>query len=174
MNAPRPLPVRCREAVHPSWTTPRRRTPVMLRTTRSRILRARRGDPVSTLIAIGYPDATTGLCAAEAVDRLADDVAIQPEAAAAIGCLGDGEFWVTTTHEVVGNGESWGMFWELLFGLAFFAPLCGMPVGAGLGDLLGKIEKTGLDAELADQLRDLVRPGTSALFLVVTDVSPER
>jgi uncharacterized membrane protein len=128
---------------------------------------------VSTLIAIGYPDATTALRAADAVDRLADDVAIQPEAAAAIGRVGDGEFWVTTTHQVVGNGESWGMFWGLLFGLAFFVPLCGMPIGAGLAGLLGNIEKTGLDAEFTDQLRDLLRPDTSALFLVVTKGSQE-
>jgi uncharacterized membrane protein len=66
------------------------------------------------------------------------------------------------------------MFWGLLFGLVFFVPLCGMPIGAGLAGLLGKIEKTGLDAEFTDQLRDLLRPGTSALFLVVTKGSRER
>jgi uncharacterized membrane protein len=49
-----------------------------------------------------------------------------------------------------------------------------MAVGAGLGALFGKIEKTGIDKEFADQVRELVQPGTSALFLVVEKVTPDK
>jgi uncharacterized membrane protein len=49
-----------------------------------------------------------------------------------------------------------------------------MAVGAGLGALMGKIEKTGIDAEFQKQVRDMLKPGTSALFVVVEKVTPDK
>jgi uncharacterized membrane protein len=66
------------------------------------------------------------------------------------------------------------MFWGLLFGVLFFVPVFGMAVGAGLGALMGKVEKTGINKEFQNQVRDLVKPGTSALFLVVEKVTPDK
>ena len=37
------------------------------------------------------------------------------------------------------------MFWGLLFGLLFFIPVFGLAVGAGLGALMGKVTKSGID-----------------------------
>ena len=67
----------------------------------------------------------------------------------------------------------YGMFWGLLFGLLFFVPLFGLAVGAGIGALLAKIEESGVDKEFQRQVQDLLQPGTSALFLVVENVTPE-
>jgi uncharacterized membrane protein len=55
-----------------------------------------------------------------------------------------------------------------------FVPVFGMAVGAGLGALFGKLEKTGIDAQFRDQVRDMLKPGTSALFLVVEKVTPDK
>ena len=66
------------------------------------------------------------------------------------------------------------MFWGMLFGMLFFVPFFGMAVGAGLGALMGKVEKTGIDKEFQDQVRDMLKPGTSALFLVVEKVTPDK
>jgi uncharacterized membrane protein len=66
------------------------------------------------------------------------------------------------------------MLWGLLFGLLFFVPLFGMAVGAGLGALMGKLEKSGIDREFQRQVRDMLQPGTSALFLVVDKVTPDK
>ncbi len=49
-----------------------------------------------------------------------------------------------------------------------------MAVGAGLGALLGKIEKGGVNKAFQQQVRDMVRPGTSALFLIVEKVTPDK
>jgi uncharacterized membrane protein len=51
---------------------------------------------------------------------------------------------------------------------------CGMAVGAGLGALIGKVEKSGIDKQFQDQVRDMLKPGTSALFLVVEKVTPDK
>jgi uncharacterized membrane protein len=74
----------------------------------------------------------------------------------------------------VAGGATYGMFWGLLFGLLFFIPVFGMAIGAGLGALMGKVEKTGVDKQFQQQVRDMLKPGTSALFVVVEKVTPDK
>jgi uncharacterized membrane protein len=66
------------------------------------------------------------------------------------------------------------MFWGLLFGLLFFIPFFGLAIGAGMGALMGKITKSGIDRQFQDQVRDMLQPGTSALFLMVEKVTPDK
>ena len=66
------------------------------------------------------------------------------------------------------------MLWGLLFGVLFFVPFLGVAVGAGLGAIMGRITKAGIDNDFQDQVRDLLQPGTSALFLMVDKVTPDR
>jgi uncharacterized membrane protein len=129
---------------------------------------------MAELVAIGYPDETTASLAAEEVQRLAQDLIIEPDAVAVIVRDKEGKYHVHTSHHAVGGGATWGMFWGLLFGLLFFVPVFGMAVGAGLGALFGKVEKSGINKEFQDQVRDLVQPGTSALFVVVEKVTPDK
>jgi len=129
---------------------------------------------MATLVAIGYDNERTAAEAAEEVKRLSQDLVIEPDAVAVIVRDAKGEYHVTTSHHAVGVGASWGMFWGLLFGLLFFVPVFGMAVGAGLGAVMGKIEKTGIDKQFQQQVRDLVPPGTSALFMIVERASPDK
>ena len=66
------------------------------------------------------------------------------------------------------------MFWGLLFGVLFFIPVCGVAVGSGLGAILAKVTETGIDREFAARVRDMVKPGTSCLFLLVEKVTPDK
>jgi uncharacterized membrane protein len=129
---------------------------------------------MADLIAIGYDDETTAAAAAAEVDQLTRDLIIEPDAVAVIVRDKEGKYKVTTSHHPVGAGASYGMFWGLLFGLLFFVPVFGMAVGAGLGALLGKVEKTGISKEFQEQVRDMVQPGTSALFVIVEKVTPDK
>lgn len=128
---------------------------------------------MANLIAIGYDGETTAHEAAEEVYRLADELLIQPDAVAVIVRDSEGQYTVSTNHHPVGAGSTWGMFWGLLFGLLFFIPVCGLAVGAGLGAIMGKVAKTGIDGEFSEQVRAMVKPGTSCLFLIVENVTPE-
>ena len=58
--------------------------------------------------------------------------------------------------------------------MLFFIPVFGMAVGAGLGALMGKVTKTGIDSQFQDQVRGMLKPGTSALFLMVEKVTPDK
>jgi uncharacterized membrane protein len=129
---------------------------------------------MADLIAIGYPDQATAAAAADEARRLARDLIIEPDAIAVIDRDADGKFHVHTSHHPVGTGASWGMFWGLLFGMLFFIPFFGLAIGAGLGALMGKITKSGIDREFQAQVRDMLQPGTSALFLMVEKITPDK
>jgi uncharacterized membrane protein len=129
---------------------------------------------MSTLIAIGYPDETIAERAAEETRRLAADLIIQPDAIAVIKRDKDGKFRVTTSHHPVAGTASWGMFWGFLFGLLFFVPLFGMVVGAGLVALMGLVEKFGIDKVFQERVRDMLQPGTSALFIIAEEITLDK
>src|SRR5262245_7613950 len=130
---------------------------------------------MSDLIAIGYPDETTAIAAEQEAQRLAGELVIQPDAIAAIVRHEDGKFKVITNQgSTTGGGAIWGSFWGLLFGLLFFVPFFGMAVGAGLGALMGHVTKSGIDKEFQSQVQDMLEPGTSALFLIVEKVTPDK
>jgi uncharacterized membrane protein len=129
---------------------------------------------MADLIAIGYDDTTTALAAMDEVEHLAEDLVIQPDAVAAIVRSPEGKFRTVTNQHLVGAGATWGVFWGLLFGMLFFVPVLGMAWGAGLGALMGKISKSGIDKNFQDQVREQVQPGTSALFLIVEQMTADK
>jgi len=130
---------------------------------------------VAELIAIGYDDqATAGEALAE-VETLSRDLIIETDAAAAIVRKPDGKYSVTTNHgPTTGAGATWGMFWGLLFGVLFFIPVFGMAVGAGLGALFAHLEKSTIDKQFQEQVRAMLKPGTSALFMVIEKATPDK
>jgi uncharacterized membrane protein len=129
---------------------------------------------VAELIAIGYDDEETAGKAAEEVYRLQKDLIIEPEAVAVIVRDQEGKYHVTTNHHPVAEGFTWGMFWGVLFGLLFFIPLFGLAVGGAFGALFGAIEKAGLDKHFQQEVRDMVQPGTSALFMIVDKMTTDK
>ena len=129
---------------------------------------------MADLIAIGYPDETTAFTAAEEARQLASSLVIQPDAIAVIARDKDGSYHVTTSHHPMTKGASWGMFWGFLFGLLFFIPVFGLAIGAGLGALMGKFAKASIDQQFQDQVRDMIKPGTSALFLMLEQATPDK
>ena len=120
-----------------------------------------------TLVAIGYPSEATAAAAADTVQRIAFDLAIDPDSAVVVRRDREGKFHVTTTHNAVGASATWGTLWGLLLGTWFLVPVFGIAPAPGPGALEARIESAGIDAEFRDQVRDVVQPGTSALFLVV-------
>ena len=43
-----------------------------------------------------------------------------------------------------------------------------------MGALMGKMAKTSIDKQFQDQVRDMLKPGTSALFLMLEKVTPDK
>jgi uncharacterized membrane protein len=49
-----------------------------------------------------------------------------------------------------------------------------MAVGAGMGALMGKFTKTSIDKQFEEQVRGMIKPGNSALFLMLEKVTPDK
>jgi uncharacterized membrane protein len=77
-------------------------------------------------------------------------------------------------HNLTSSGALGGAFWGLLFGLIFFVPLFGMAVGAAFGALSGALSDVGIDDDFIKRVRDDVKPGSSALFLLSAGAVPDR
>jgi uncharacterized membrane protein len=73
-------------------------------------------------------------------------------------------------HDLTGAGALGGAFWGLLFGLIFFIPFFGMAVGAAMGALAGKFSDYGISKTFIKDVGEKVTEGTSALFLMTSDV----
>ena len=75
---------------------------------------------------------------------------------------------------LAGIGALQGAFWGMLFGLIFFVPFFGLAVGAAFGALGGKMADYGIDDNFIKQTREKVTQGTSALFLLTSDVVKDK
>jgi uncharacterized membrane protein len=131
---------------------------------------------MATLVAIGYPDETTAEQAQDTVHQLESELIIQADQVAAISRDLDGKYHVHTSHggASAGGGAVWGGFWGFLFGLLFFIPFFGLALGAGMGALFGHFGEKGIDKAFQQQVRDHLQPGTSALFLIVEQATPDK
>ena len=131
---------------------------------------------MSTLVAIGYPDETTAEQAQKTVQELQSELIIQASQVAAISRDQKGDYHVHTHYgaEGTGAGAMWGGFWGLLFGLLFTIPWVGLALGAGMGALFGHFREKGIDKGFQKQVRDHLKPGTSALFLIVQQVTEDK
>ncbi len=131
---------------------------------------------MATLVAIGYPHQSTAEKARATVWQLEEELVIQADEVAVISRDRDGKYHVHTSHSGISTagGAIWGGFWGLLFGMLFFIPFAGWAMGAGLGALLGHRKDDGIDGAFKEQVRDYLQPGTSALFMVIEHVSPDK
>jgi len=131
---------------------------------------------MATLVAIAYPDQTTADDARRTVQTLEAELIIQADQVAAISRDTSGKYHVTTTHggATSGGGAVWGGVWGFLFGLIFFVPFAGLALGAGMGALFGHFGKNAIDKAFQEQVRDAVKPGTSALFMIIEKATPDK
>ena len=75
---------------------------------------------------------------------------------------------------LAGIGALGGAFWGMLFGLIFFIPFLGLAIGAAIGAVMGSMAPVGIDKDFIENVRNKVTEGTSALFLLTTDVTLDR
>jgi uncharacterized membrane protein len=134
-----------------------------------------RRQRMATLLAIGYPDQGTAEQAMQTVQELQSELIIQADQVASISRDLEGKYHVHTNHAGgAGAGAWWGGFWGMLFGLLFFIPFAGLALGAGMGALFGHFGAKGIDKAFQEQVRDYVKPGTSALFMVIEQATPDK
>jgi uncharacterized membrane protein len=86
----------------------------------------------------------------------------------------DGKVKVKQAQSLVGAGALGGAFWGMLIGLIFWVPWLGLAAGALGGALGGALTDTGVDDKFIKEVGDTIEPGHSALFLLVSQSTPDK
>jgi uncharacterized membrane protein len=130
---------------------------------------------VATLTVWKFPDAFGAERTESILERLQKEELITIHDAAMVSWPEDAKKPKTRQlNNLAGAGALGGSFWGLLFGLIFFVPLLGMAMGAAMGALGGAMSDVGIDDDFIDSVRNQVTPGTSALFLMTSDVVTDK
>lgn len=125
---------------------------------------------MSDLIVIGYPDEKTAQKVWDELVKLEHDYLVDLEDAAIIRRDRKGKLHtITPAHHAVALGTFSGMFWGVLIGLLFLFPLAPVVGVAGgiMGAALGAAENLGVRDDFKQRVQDLVKPGTSAILVIL-------
>src|SRR5918997_4775175 len=126
--------------------------------------------PQATLTAWKFKSATGAQDAEDTIVRLSrENLVVVHDAAVVSWPEGAKKPKTRQLHSLAGVGALGGTFWGMLFGLIFFVPLLGAAIGAATGALTGALTDVGIDDGFINRVRDEVRPGTSALFVMSSD-----
>lgn len=129
---------------------------------------------MSNLVVVAFKDTDTASdCLAE-VASLQQQQLIKLSDAATLVRTADGKVKIKQARSLVGEGTLGGAFWGILIGMLFFVPFVGMAVGAAMGALSGKFSDYGIDDNFIKEVGDKIKPGTSALFLLIENAQPDR
>jgi uncharacterized membrane protein len=86
----------------------------------------------------------------------------------------DGKVKIKQAVSLAGSGALSGAFWGMLIGLIFLMPGLGALVGAAAGGLSGKMVDLGIDDRFIKDVGAAIPLGSSALFLLIHQVTPDR
>ena len=137
---------------------------------------------MSELIVVGFEDTEQADRALNELVRLTKEHLIDLEDAVVAIRSPDGTVRIKQSVNLVGLGAAQGSLsgalWGSLVGLLFLNPLIGFAVGgaigAGSGALSGSMVDYGIDDNLIKQIGQTLQPDTSALFLLIRKVQPEK
>ncbi len=131
---------------------------------------------MSDLIVIAYDTEEKGFEALETVDRLQrlQQLRLVDAAVAVKDQKGKVTIKQTLEHNNTGTAAAWGGFWGLLIGLLFLSPIFLGVIGALLGALIGKSQDIGIDNKFIKEVGDSLKPGNSALCMLVLDVTEDK
>ncbi|CAD5917310.1 DUF1269 domain-containing protein [Planktothrix agardhii 1806] len=129
---------------------------------------------MSDLIAIAYDDEYKAEEVRMTLIKLQKEHLIELEDAAVIVKNAEGKIKLKQAVDLTTAGAVSGGFWGLLIGTLFLSPLLGAAVGAAAGAASGALSDIGVDDKFMKSLGETLQPKTSALFVLVRKVTPDK
>ena len=129
---------------------------------------------MSTLIAIGYPDASTAEEVRGVLVQATKEKLVDLQDAVVVEHRSDGKLKLHQAISTTGAGAAGGALWGGLIGLLFLAPLFGMAIGAASGAVAGKVTDAGVNDDFMKQLGAKMAPGTAALIALGSSNAPDK
>lgn len=129
---------------------------------------------MSELIVIGYDNLFQAEEVRTKLLKLQRDYLIDLEDAVVAVKDADGKVKLNQYYQLTQAGAIGGGFWGALVGMLFLNPLLGAAVGAGAGAISGALSDVGINDDFMKSLAETFKPGTSALFILVRKVTPDK
>ena len=129
---------------------------------------------MSDLVVIGFENEHTAFEMRAALARLQKEYLIDMEDVVVVTKDDKGKVKLHQAVSLTAAGAVGGSFWGMLIGLIFLNPLLGVAVGAGAGALSGKLSDIGINDTFMKELGETIHHGTSALFILVRKVTPDK
>ena len=129
---------------------------------------------MAELLVIGYPDVETAQKALDTVHELEKDLIMQTGGAAVVRKTEDGKVEMVTKTGATSAGVAMGGFWGLLFGLLFLVPIGGWIIGGIIGGLMATMKGWGIKDDFRSRAADVLKPGTAAVVIFVSKVTPDK
>jgi uncharacterized membrane protein len=129
---------------------------------------------MSNLVVIGFDDETTAFELRAKLAKLQKEYLIEMEDVVVVTKDEKGKVKLHQAVNLTAAGAVGGGFWGMLIGLIFLNPLLGAAVGAGAGAISGKLSDIGVDDKFMKELAETVKPGSSALFVLVRKATPDK
>jgi uncharacterized membrane protein len=129
---------------------------------------------MSTLVAVVFNDESTAFEMRAALAKMQKQYLLEMEDAVVVTRDQNGK---TKLHQAVcltSAGAVGGAFWGMLIGLLFLNPLLGAALGAGAGAIAGRFRDIGLDDKMMKDIGDSLKPGSSALFVLLRKVTADK
>ena len=129
---------------------------------------------MSDLIVIAYDDEFKAEEVRLTLAKLQVEHLIELEDAAVVVKDEHGKIKLKQAVNLTSAGAASGGFWGVLIGILFFNPLLGAAVGAASGALAGAFSDIGVDDNFIRELGETLQPNSSALFVLVRKVTPDK
>lgn len=129
---------------------------------------------MSDLIVVAYDNESKAEEVRATLAKLQVEHLIELEDAAVVVKDEKGKIHLKQAVNLTGAGAASGGFWGLLIGTLFFMPIVGAAVGAASGALAGALSDIGVDDNFMRELGETLKPESSALFLLVRKVTPDK
>ena len=127
---------------------------------------------MSNLIVLAFDGADEAEKVRQAIKGQQKQGLVSLDDAAVVTCDADGKVHVkneVSRATMVGTGV--GALLGLLLG-GFFFPLAGLLMGAAGGAGVGALTKMGVDGKFVKDVKESLKPNTSALFIIVREADP--
>jgi uncharacterized membrane protein len=129
---------------------------------------------MSDLVVIGFDDEHKAFELRAELAKLQKEYLIDMEDVVVVTKNDKGKVKLHQAVNLTATGAVGGAFWGMLIGMIFFNPLVGAAVGAGAGALSGKLRDIGISDNFMKELGETLRNNTSALFVLVRKVTPDK
>lgn len=129
---------------------------------------------MSDLVVIGYDDMHKADEVRLTLLKMQRDYLIDLEDAVVAYKKPDGKVKLSQPVDLTAMGAARGSLWGLLIGAIFLSPFLGAAIGAGSGAIAGALTDIGINDDFMKQIAETLKPGTSALFVLVKSATPDK